>query len=143
MRVSALTQRLLEDRKSHLAERTPSSIDCFGCGRSFTYRGPKGDDSGRFCGATCRNAYDNGFRRQHVDVFSISPLDWKVRTGPLEVEVGAQYYAPRNSRKSERLANDDLIRPRRQCVKCGQNLPVWIKGKKARKNQKFCQTCRG
>jgi hypothetical protein len=42
-------------------QSTPPRVP-FLCGRSFTYRGPSGDDSGRFCSAVCRDAYDSGLR---------------------------------------------------------------------------------
>jgi glyoxylase-like metal-dependent hydrolase (beta-lactamase superfamily II) len=43
-------------------ERDTAST-CFACGRGYTYRGPNGDDSGRYCSARCRAAYDAGFPR--------------------------------------------------------------------------------
>jgi hypothetical protein len=60
---------------------TPSSsIDCFLCGRSFTYRGHKGDLSGLFCSDKCRDAYDAGYRRSEpVDPFTVT--GWRVVAG--------------------------------------------------------------
>jgi hypothetical protein len=34
---------------------------CFARRRGYIYRGPNGDDSGRFCSDRCRNAYDAGW----------------------------------------------------------------------------------
>lgn len=36
-------------------------IPCFACGRTFVYKEPKGEESGRFCSDNCRQAYDAGF----------------------------------------------------------------------------------
>jgi hypothetical protein len=36
----------------------PESMACWSCGRSFSYRGPNGDASGRFCSANCRACFD-------------------------------------------------------------------------------------
>jgi hypothetical protein len=44
-------------------DRTSSShnvVVCFACGRSFLYKGPSGDDSGRFCHSRCREWFDAG-----------------------------------------------------------------------------------
>jgi hypothetical protein len=34
--------------------------ECHTCGRSYLYKPPKGDDSGAFCSARCRDGYDAG-----------------------------------------------------------------------------------
>jgi hypothetical protein len=78
MQVEKLTAALLRDRN-----RTPSissSIDCFLCGRSFTYRGHHGDDNGRFCSDRCRDHYDAGRRRaEPIDPFPVRR--WRVVAG--------------------------------------------------------------
>jgi hypothetical protein len=59
---------------------TPSSsVECFLCGRSYTYKAPSGDDSGRFCDK-CREAYDAGYRRSEpIDPFKITK--WRLVAG--------------------------------------------------------------
>jgi len=61
-KIGRLAKALLADRQR--PERADTSLfdACFLCGRSYTYRGPNGDDSGRFCSARCREAYDHGAR---------------------------------------------------------------------------------
>jgi endogenous inhibitor of DNA gyrase (YacG/DUF329 family) len=57
-----------------------SSVECFLCGRSYTYKRPSGDDSGRFCSNKCRDGYDAGCRKQElVDPFK--PTTWRVVAG--------------------------------------------------------------
>jgi predicted nucleic acid-binding Zn ribbon protein len=137
MRSATLAKSLLEDRRAR-AERT--SVEkyptCLVCGR--TYARP-----GRFCSDTCIRAFDDGAwpYRPPIDVFSVAPLDWKIVAGPPGAAIGSAYYAKPERKGPARIPNSELVRPRRQCAKCGQNLPVWVNGKKARKNQKFCQTC--
>jgi hypothetical protein len=36
------------------------AMSCHACGRPYMYRGPRGDNSGRFCSDRCRDAYDAG-----------------------------------------------------------------------------------
>jgi hypothetical protein len=60
MRAENLANAILNDRARRNATPTSRSPDCFACGRTFTYRGPADDNSGRFCSDNCRNAYDNG-----------------------------------------------------------------------------------
>jgi hypothetical protein len=114
----------------------------FACGRSFTYRGPQGDDSGRFCSSVCQKAHDSGFQQEPpLDVFAVKA--WKIIAGPPGAEIGASYepISRKRKKRSAKPGNDELIRPRRLCVKCGAKLPVWVNGKKARKTQKYCLGC--
>jgi hypothetical protein len=59
MKTDQLAAALLRDRKRTSTLANPI-VECFACGASFSYRGPNGDDSGRFCLIRCREAYDRG-----------------------------------------------------------------------------------
>jgi hypothetical protein len=48
------------DRQAHIARPKHEAPTCFSCGREYTYRAPKGDNSGRFCSTRCREWYDAG-----------------------------------------------------------------------------------
>jgi hypothetical protein len=50
-------------------------IACLSCGRSFLYRGPDGDSSGRFCCARCREWYDAGGMPQPPIASSVQALN--------------------------------------------------------------------
>ena len=52
MTAQAIAAEILRDREK--------AIDCFSCGRSFIYKAPSGDDSGRFCHSRCREWFDAG-----------------------------------------------------------------------------------
>jgi hypothetical protein len=60
---------------------TPSaSTNCFLCRRSYVYRTPRGDDSGRFCSDRCRNNFDAGRRRAEAfDPFEVTK--WRIVAG--------------------------------------------------------------
>ena len=130
-------------------ERTPSShnvIDCFSCGRSIIYKGPQGDDSGRFCHQRCREWFDAGNPPYApVNVSSVPIRDWKVICRPARGEIGVVYYGPilePEARRRGQTKPAELIRPRRPCQRCGSSLPVWVKGKAVRKSVKYCEGCR-
>ena len=62
-------------------------------------------------------------------MFAVPIRDWKILAGPPGVQIGASYDAlildkPRKKRSAKKLKNDELIRPRKLCVKCGAKLPV-------------------
>jgi hypothetical protein len=64
----------------HYPSTRSSSVECFLCGRSYTYKVPSGDDSGRFCSEKHRKDYDTGYRRpEPVDPFK--PTSWRVMAG--------------------------------------------------------------
>ena len=89
-------------------------VDCFACGRAFLYKGPSGDDSGRFCHQRCREWFDAGNPAQApVNVMSVPIRDWKVVAGPPGVKLGASYYGPILDRKRPLRHGLELIRPRR------------------------------
>jgi hypothetical protein len=59
-KAAKLAEALLRDRERKTApvKSTEETAPCFQCGRPFVYRGPRGDDSGRFCSDQCRIEYD-------------------------------------------------------------------------------------
>jgi hypothetical protein len=61
-KIQRLAAQLLADRQRSDRSEVSAFNSCFLCGRSFSYHGPNGDDSGRFCSASCREAYDEGSR---------------------------------------------------------------------------------
>ena len=78
---TTIERAILRDREQRLAktaEATIATATCFRCGKPFAYRGPRGDDSGRFCSDPCRIEYDvpGAFR---FDPFKISR--WRVVAG--------------------------------------------------------------
>jgi hypothetical protein len=79
MKANNLAAALMRDRERP-SKKPSSSIDCFLCERSFTYRAPQGDASGRFCSDKCREAYDAGHRRaEPADPYK--DISWRVVTG--------------------------------------------------------------
>jgi hypothetical protein len=81
MKADKLAAALMRDRERP-SKKPSSSIDCFLCGNSFTYRyrAPQGDASGRFCSDKCREAYDAGYRRaEPVDAFKST--SWRLVAG--------------------------------------------------------------
>jgi hypothetical protein len=138
------------DRQAHIARPKHEAPTCFSCGRGFAYKGPQGDESGRFCSTRCREWYDAGksaYDPPEVTVARITrvPLrEWKVIAGRLKI--GSAYYAdildrPKKAKRIGRLSNDELIRPRRLCERCGSPLPVWLKGQQVPVTRKYCAGC--
>jgi len=60
MRAESIERQILAERAELAARPKIETPTCFSCGREFTYRGPQGDDSGRFCHPRCREWYDAG-----------------------------------------------------------------------------------
>jgi hypothetical protein len=80
MKTDALAAALKADILRPSTPAPSSSIDCFLCGRSFTYREPKGDENTRFCSDRCREAYDAGLRAsEQVNPFKVAK--WRVLAG--------------------------------------------------------------
>jgi hypothetical protein len=161
-RVAQLTEKLLADRtervrrererKTTATLRTGTTSECFLCGRGFTYRGSHENDSGRFCGSKCREAYDAEKRApQYGDPCDVPLPSWIVVAGPPNVAVGSRYYEQldqdlkaqrrRVEQRLGKIPDEELTRPRRTCAKCGGRIPVWIKGKKVSERRKLCLTC--
>ena len=142
-----------EDRQKHAARPKYEAPKCFSCGREFTHKGPQGDDSGRFCSSQCREAFDAGNRASEPPAVMVERVNrvplraWKITAGPPGIEVGSKYYADildrglKRPKRIGKLSNDELIRPRRLCERCGNPLPVWLKGKKVPATRKYCAGC--
>jgi hypothetical protein len=78
--IATLAAALKADLLRQPTSTPSSSVECFLCGRSYTYRVPSGDDSGRFCSQKHRKDYDTGYRRpEPVDPFK--PTGWLVVAG--------------------------------------------------------------
>ena len=94
MKKENLARAILADRNQTGPKYEPAH--CFVCDRTYAPKPPSGDDSTRFCSATCRKAYDNGYPayKPPIDVFSVPIRDWKVIAGPPGIEIGASYYGP-------------------------------------------------
>ena len=125
MNEDRLAKLLLEDRQARVRRQRYIAPICFAWGRSYQPLPLSGDDSTRFCGRTCREAYDAGYMpKPELDPFSVKWADG--------VTV---------NRRTDRIPNDELIRPRRPCLRCGGNMPVWIRGKRVSASRKFCPGC--
>jgi hypothetical protein len=56
---ATIERAILRDREQRPARTIPeANASCFHCGKPFAYRGPRGDNSGRFCSHQCRIEYD-------------------------------------------------------------------------------------
>ena len=56
---TTIKRAILRDREQRPARTVPeANASCFRCGKPFAYRGPRGDNSGRFCSHQCRIEYD-------------------------------------------------------------------------------------
>ena len=78
IRAAALAERLLEDRARTSNPEQAGDTPCFHCSKMFVYRGPNGDNSGRFCSDRCRAEYD------HPGSFSFDPFKvnrWRPAAG--------------------------------------------------------------
>jgi hypothetical protein len=149
MKTANLAAILAADLLRPSAAPSPSSsVECFTCGRSFSYRTPHTDNSGRFCTPNCRLAFDHGLPPYEPpsDPGKVPMRDWLVAAGPPGLERGSRYYAPLLDRKRPRdpggIPSEDLIRKRRTCSRCGARLPVWLRGKRVPLIRKFCDGCR-
>jgi hypothetical protein len=159
MQAALLEQAITRDllRPAHKAPSTPA---CFACGRNYTYRGPNGDDSGRFCSSRCREAYDAGFPRYE-------PLDYdklyRFRSGEL-MPIGPTGFfidcascrkrfdsrglrccsiecERKLSRKQEldvELEADPFRVAKRKCADCGADIPNWRNGRRVSAATRFC-----
>jgi hypothetical protein len=65
-------------------------LACLGCNLTFSYKGPQGDISGRFCSVRCQAWFDAGNAPPN------SPDDmligWRVAAGAPEIEVGSDFF---------------------------------------------------
>jgi hypothetical protein len=134
--------------------------DCFACGRSFTYRGSNGDDSGRFCSSRCRVAYDAGFPRYEPPnydklyrfrdgkIMPIGPTGFLIECASCRKRFdsrGLRCCSTECERKLGRkqeleadLKNDPFRAVKRKCEMCGSDLPNWRKGRRVSSTTRFC-----
>jgi hypothetical protein len=136
-----LAKLFLEDRQARVGRQRYVAPICVACGRSYHPPAPGGDNSIRFCGRTCREAYDGGFTPEPpFDPFSVKR--WKVIVGnPGALNAAGYPIDDRRKARTDCIPNEELIRPRRPCLRCGGNMPVWIRGKRVSKTRKFCPGC--
>jgi hypothetical protein len=164
----AMTEALAKAIKADLLKAKQDKTifpECFACGRTYSKSAttsvePWGFASERFCSDRCRHGYDNGgpvHNPNHVgEVTDAPPRSWKVAVGPPMasprlapgVEIGANYYTPvldaiehRQSRRRLKDNPTEPPRPKPKCQRCSKPLPVWIKGKRVRKDRKYCLGC--
>jgi hypothetical protein len=159
MKADKLAAALMRDRARTCAGPSNTSIECFGCGRPFIYRGPQqGDDNGRFCSDKCREAYDAGYRRaEPVDAFKPStamrrgPVGWHIACAGCQREFeskGLRHCSTECERRCrERQENAELmaevgmqVEAKRKCAKpeCNNPVPKWRKGRRVSKRARFC-----
>jgi hypothetical protein len=155
-KTARLALALLRDRERPSAVN--STTTCFLCGRSYTYGGPSGDDSGRFCSVRCRENYDAGKRPQS------SPQLYSLRPGKTgfyitcagcarEFEsLGLRCCTPecerayRERSESRELMAEVGMAPvaKRICENegCNRPIPTWRGGRRVSKTVRFCsQKC--
>src|SRR5262249_23632559 len=158
-RVERLSAQLLRDRAAQAEPARSQSMACFSCGRSFTYRGPRGDDSGRFCSVRCRECYDAGHPAYDPDYASKNNPRWyNLPIGPHGFYIDCAGCGKRfdskglrccsaecERRARERGDNAELMgevgidRPvKRKCQQCRGDIPNWRNGRRVSKATKFC-----
>ena len=80
---TTIERAILRDREKRSARAVPeANASCFRCGKPFAYRGPRGDDNGRFCSTHCQIEYDI------PSAFSFDPFKvtrWRVIACPWRI----------------------------------------------------------
>jgi hypothetical protein len=138
---------------------THNVVDCFTCGRSFLFKQPTGDDSGRFCSFRCRDGYDAGAPRFDPGYASkTNPRWYSLPMGPRGFLIscfgcGKRFDSiglrccstecERTYRRREEaidvMAEVGIDRPtKRKCGGCGGDIPNWRKGRRVSKAVRFC-----
>jgi hypothetical protein len=159
-RVQRLAARLLADRQR--SERADTSLynSCFLCGRGFVYRGPMGDDSGRFCCPDHRQQYDDGSRaatysrRQHFSMRMGKAGFWiECPCGKQFESRGWRFCSVQCQREAREYAETMAVRAevgmdapvKRKCQKagCTRSIPNWRRGRRTPRNAKFCDVHSG
>jgi hypothetical protein len=162
MRTEALARILerdiLREREAHPTQHVV--MDCHTCGRSFLYKGPDGDNPGRFCSARCREAYDSGaprFESKNNPLYC-DRADNSMRIGRhgflIECKgCGKEFdskglkccstqcdrtYRQRQEAEAV-MAEVNMDRPdKRKCQHCGGDIPNWRNGRRVSKAVRFC-----
>src|SRR5215831_11591198 len=115
-RTERLAEAILKDRQERKqSEAQTGDATCFGCGKPYIYRGPREDNSGRFCSDECRIEYDT------PRAFTFDPFKhtkWRVLAGG---ETGYLVTTPM-TRVSAREREDGISRGgwRIDCAGCGK-----------------------
>jgi hypothetical protein len=152
-RVQRLAARLLADRER--CKPQSNSTRCHLCGRSYTYVGPNGDDSGRFCCPEHRQQYDDGkraatySRRQQFQMRMGKVGFWITcpcgRTfeskGWKFCSLACQRQAHQQAETAATLAEVGMEAPaKRRCAVAGCSRPVprWRRGRKVSSAAKYC-----
>jgi hypothetical protein len=156
------TDKLADALKADLLRRTPkksTSIEqCFSCGRSFTYRGPVGDNSGRFCSDRCREWYDAGNPAYDSDY--LSKTKYSLPIGPKGFYVNClgcgnrfdsiglrccssnceRTYRDRQENTALMAEVGMLVEAKRKCARpgCSNPVPKWRNGRRVSKRARFC-----
>jgi hypothetical protein len=154
-KVQRLAAQLLADRQRPQRADTSIFNSCFLCGRGFIYRRATDDNSGRFCGARCRELYDQGQRastyhaRQQFQMrmgktgfwidcpcgSAFESKGWKY------CSVGCQRQAHQQAETASVLAEVAMEAPtKRRCQKpgCSRAIPRWRHGRRVSSAAKFC-----
>jgi hypothetical protein len=169
VKAKSIERAILEDREQRrtvTADQT--GHDCFRCGKSFVYRGPRGDNSGRFCSDQCRIEYDHPvtfdpFKVSRWCVVAGGDPGYLVTTPMTRVsggfrvecrgcgkpfESGGWAYCSRTckAKSAERqearalMAEAGIDAPvKRKCLECGGDIPRWRNGRQVSKVTKFCK----
>ena len=115
-------------------------VSCISCGQRFVYKFPEGDNSGRFCSVRCQEYYDAGGQPpQEIEDHGIR--NWKVIAGPLTGDPYTDIIAASDRKRSAAAGQDELIRPKRFCARCGGRIPVWKDGREVQSRRRFCFIC--
>ncbi len=160
-RVKTLAAALKSEILRQPTSTPSSSIECFLCGASFTYRGPHGNDSGRFCSGQCREAYDRGWAAYNRGyALKDNPRWYSLTIGPKGFfincascgnrfdSVGLRCCSPTCERRYlERDENMALMaevgmeveaQPKCSAAGCNNPIPKWRNGRSVSSRARFC-----
>jgi len=157
-KIQRLAARLLADRER--CKPQSSFTRCHLCGRSYTYVGPNGDDSGAFCSPQCRESYDHGARpvayslRQQFSLRMGKVGFWLTcRCGRAFESKGWKYCSPQCARQAHQQAETAAVLAevameaptKRRCQKpgCSRSIPNWRHGRKVSSTAKYCDVHSG
>jgi hypothetical protein len=148
-----LTAAILHDH-NRAGDRSSQNIaNCFSCGQSMIYRGPQGDDNGRFCSSRCREWYDAGNPPYDPNYASKSNPRWySLLMGQHGFLIncascGRQFDSKglRGRQYRERKDNAAIMAEvgmeaavKRKCEECGGPIPNWRNGRRVSKATRFC-----